>query len=311
MEHLLNTAHPFSAAISLCVSLLAAPLLPGIVQRVKAKFAGRRGQPVLQLYYDLFKLLGKGAVYSATTGFLFRASPVAGLASLALALGLTPLAGASTLTSLTGDFLWLAGLLALPRFLTITAALDTGSSFEGMGASREAHFSALSEPTLLLALASLGMLTHRHTLAGMYGELSANTWADSGPVVILTAGALLIALLVENARVPVDDPATHLELTMIHEAQILDHGGPDLALIEYTGALRLWIFCALIVNLLVPMAREDEVLAFAVFLAGQAAAAVFIGVLESTMARLRMRYVPRLILGGTSLALLALLLQLR
>jgi formate hydrogenlyase subunit 4 len=143
------------AVFQLCVALVLAPLLPGVVNRIKAVFAGRRGTPLLQTWYDIAKLLGKGAVYSRTTSWVFRAGPVVGLAGAAAALCLIPWAGGSTLFSFDGDLVLFAGLLALTRFVTIVAGLDTGSAFEGMGASREVQFGALAEPALLLGLTVL------------------------------------------------------------------------------------------------------------------------------------------------------------
>jgi formate hydrogenlyase subunit 4 len=219
-------------------SLALSPLLLGIINRTKAFFAGRQGQPLLQTYYDLAKLLRKGAVYSRTTSWVFRAGPVFGLASALTALAVLPLGGVPAPVHFSCDFIFMAYLLGVMRFFTVAAALDTGSAFEGMGASREVQFSVLAEPALLLSLAamshvsaastpirSLGNLEHL-SLSGMYSGLSLSTWMQAGTALLLIAGALLVVLLAECSRIPVDDPQTHLELTMIHEVMVLDHGGP-------------------------------------------------------------------------------------
>ena len=234
--------------------MLLAPLMPGVINRVKAWFAGRRGPPLLQAYYDLWKLLHKGAVYSKTTTWVFVAGPIVGLACVATALLIVPLGGVPGLLAFSGDFLLAAYLLGLMRFFTILAALDTGSSFEGMGASREAFYSALAEPALLLGLAAMATQSHSLSLSAMYAAVTWNAMTSfAGPALLLVATALLIVFLAENARIPIDDPNTHLELTMIHEVMVLDHGGPDLAMIQYGAMLKLWVLGTLLVGILVPV----------------------------------------------------------
>jgi formate hydrogenlyase subunit 4 len=290
--------------------LLAAPLLFGVINRTKAFFAGRRGQPLLQPYCDLGKLLHKGATYSGTTTWIFRAGPIVGLAATVTALAVTPMGGVPAPLGFSGDLILWAYLLCLVRFFTVIAALDTGSSFEGMGASREVLFSALAEPALLLGLVALARQTHRLSLSQVIGSVSARTWMSEGPALALVAIALGIVLLAENARIPVDDPTTHLELTMIHEVMVLDHSGPDLAFIQYAAALKLWIFGALFVGLTVPLRSGRWLLDGAGFLAGMLALAVLVGIVESSMARLRLLRVPKLLVGATALAVLALVLLL-
>jgi formate hydrogenlyase subunit 4 len=297
--------------LPMAAALCLAPLLLGIINRTKAVFAGRRGQPILQAYRDLGKLLGKGAVYSRTTTWLFRAGPLVGLAAILVALTLVPMGGVRALLRFPGDVLLFAYLLGLGRFFTVVAALDTGSSFEGMGASREVLFAALAEPALLLGLAAVALETHSGSLSGMLGAVTARTWQAQGPALGLVAVALLIVLLTENSRIPVDDPTTHLELTMIHEVMVLDHGGVDLACILYGSALKLWALAALLVGLAVPVRSGDPLRDALAFLGGMAALGVLIGVVESSMARLRLARVPKLLVGATALAVLAVVLVLR
>ncbi len=295
------------ALLATLAPLALAPLLPGVVERTKALFAGRQGPPLLQLYFDLAKLLRKGAVYSTTTTWLFRAGPTVSLACVLAALALVPAAGRFALVSFPGDFVLLAYLLALGRFATVVAALDTGSSFEGMGASREVQFAALSEPVLLLGLL---------TLARQAGSLSLAAMLRVGspllPEVLLVAAALAIVLLSENARVPFDDPNTHLELTMIHEVMVLDHGGPDLAFVLYGSALKLWLWCALLVGVLLPAALATSAVSAAVaVVAGVLLVAVGIGVVESILARARLVRVPQLLATALVLAAVAFILGVR
>jgi formate hydrogenlyase subunit 4 len=293
------------AALHLLLALVLSPLLLGVINRTKALFAGRTGQPLLQLYYDLVKLLKKGVVYSRTTTWVFRAGPIVGLSATLAACALVPLGGRPSLLSFPGDFLVLAYLLGLARFFTILAALDTGSSFEGMGASREAAFSALAEPALLLALAAVALRSGHLSLSGMLA--SPLGWDHLAPALWLIAAAVFIILLAENARIPVDDPATHLELTMIHEVMVLDHSGPDLAFIFYGAALKLWVLGAIWVGIVTPVGQTSPGTGTALALAVMLGLAVFIGVVESMMARLRLSRIPPLLVGAGVCALLAIL----
>lgn len=301
----MNTA----SFIPLLLALGLSPLLPGVINRTKAFFAGRRGPPLLQMYFDLWKLLQKGAVYSRTTTWIFRAGPIIGLAATLTAAMLMPLGNVSALIAFPADFLLFAGLLGMARFFMVVAALDTGSSFEGMGASREVFFSALAEPALLVALATLARQADRLSLSTILGPLSGAHGLQAGPVLMLVVIALMIVLLAENARIPVDDPNTHLELTMIHEVMVLDHGGPDFAFILYSGALKLWLFAALIVGMMLP-ATGNPWLSLLLAVGGTLVVAVVVGVIESVMARLRLVIVPQLLVGAGALAAVAFLLSL-
>jgi len=202
-------------------------------------------------------------------------------------------------------------VLSLGRFFTVLAALDTGSAFEGMGASREVFFAALAEPALFLALAALAILSRNLSLSGILSGLQPGLWMEKGPALALVVGALFVVLLAENARIPVDDPNTHLELTMIHEGMVLDHCGVDLAFIQYSAGLKLWALSAIIVSLVLPVRAGSPALDSAAFLAGMAGLSVAVGTVESCMARLRLLRVPALLLGACALAALALVLVLR
>ncbi len=276
-----------------------APLMLGVINRTKAAFAGRNGAPLLQPYYDLWKLLQKGAVYSSTTTWLFRAGPVIGLAAVSTAMLLVPTGKSASLISFPGDLMAFAGLLGLMRFVTVVAALDTGSSFEGMGASREVMLSAIAEPALFLGLAVLAMVSDSLSLTGMLDTGFSSSWGGAtGPALALVAAALFLVLLAENSRIPVDDPNTHLELTMVHEVMVLDHSGPDFAFILYAAALKLWLFATLLVGILLPVHTGNAVADGAVYVIGMAIVAVAVGVVESSVARLRMVQAPHLLVGA-------------
>lgn len=300
-----------SAALGPLMLALLAPLVPGVANRVKSVLTGRRGAPVFQLYADLARLWRKGVVYSDPTTVLFRLAPIALLATTLLATGLLPLDGRAAPLGFPGDLVALAGLLALGRFLLVLAAMDTGSSFEGMGASREVTIAAFGEPALYLCFTVLAVSTGELRLETMLGAPLGSAWGRAAPSLLLALAGLFVLLLAENARVPVDDPLTHLELTMIHEVMALDHSGPDLALILYAAALKLSLFAALLVAVLLPRAGLAPGVALLVLAAGLLLVGIAVGVVESVMARLRMQRIPHLLVAALALVGFGLVLLIR
>lgn len=300
-----------ASVIHVILALVISPLLLGIINRTKAKFAGRKGQPLLQPYYDLIKLLKKGSVYSTTSTWVFRLGPVAGLGAIIISIMIIPSGGIGGMLSFSGDFIMMAYVLGLARFVTVIAAMDTGSAFEGMGASREMQFAVIAEVVLILGLAVLAIGTGEISLSGIYSGLWANNSSPLGPAAFLVAFAFLIVLLTENARIPVDDPNTHLELTMIHEVMVLDHGGVDLAFIQYGASLKLWLFSALLVGIAVPIRTGSIFTDMTINIIGIFAATVLVGVIESCMARLRLLHVPQMLIVALSVTVAALLWMLR
>jgi len=299
-------------ALQLIILLLFAPLPLGVINKTKALFAGRVGPPLLQPYYDLGRLWRKGFVISRTTTWVFLAGPVVGLVVPLLAAQLLPFGGLPAPVSFTGDLILFVYLFGLSRFFTAIAALDTGSSFEGMGAAREVTFSCLAEPTLLFALLVLARNADSLSLASLLGPQLANQWlAGTGASLGLIGVCLFVVVLVENSRIPFDDPNTHLELTMIHEVMVLDHSGPALGMILYGASLKLMVMSALLVRLVLPLQTGSVLLDLLVFLSGLLALAVLIGMVESTMARLRLPRVPQVLVGTMLLSIFALVLVLR
>ncbi len=294
--------------IPLILAALLAPLMQAVIARTKSVVAGRVGQPLLQPYRDLWKLVRKGAVYSRTTSWIFRMGPTVGLASIILAVALIPFGGFPALSPFSGDFVLVAYLMALSRFFTVAAALDTGSSFEGMGASREVTFSAFAEPAFFLVLTALVRQTGHLSLTHVLSAISTHTWMHAAPILSLTLATLSIVFLAENARIPIDDPTTHLELTMIHEVMVLDHSGPDLAMIDYGAALKMWLLGAIIISVAVPWHSGNPWIDTGAGLIGMLAVAIATGVIESSMARVRLLRVPQLLLGAIVLSALALAL---
>jgi len=291
--------------------LLMPPLLLGVIGKTKAAFAGRVGAPYLQPYHDLFKLLRKGSVFSETTTWVFRTGPVITLSATLVAASLVPLGNHQAPVSFSGDMILFAYLFGVARFFTTIAALDTGSSFEGMGAAREVTFSCLAEPTLFFALITLARMSKSLSLTPMLANATAATWITAGAAMLLLVGALFITLLAENCRIPFDDPNTHLELTMVHEVMVLDHSGPAFGYILYGASMKLFVLGAIFVDLSMPIETGHTFADWGIFITCMLLLAVVIGVVESVMARLRLVRIPQLLVAATILSAFAMLLTLR
>jgi len=285
--------------LHLVLLLILPPLLLGVINKTKAFFAGRVGAPLLQPYYDIIKLLKKGMVVSSSTTWIFRAGPLVALTASVTAGLLIPLGNVPAIITFAGDFILFAYLFALARFFTTSAALDTGSPFEGMGSAREVTFAVLTEPALFFAFLVLARLSNSISLGGMLsiGVTPMYAVGNAAPLVLIVLG-LLIVLLAENCRLPVDDPTTHLELTMIHEAMILDHSGPLLGLIEYGSAIKLFVLESLVLNLVMPLQPMPLWLGCLMWTAETIALSMAIGFIESVTARLRMPRVPTLLIAA-------------
>jgi formate hydrogenlyase subunit 4 len=292
--------------LHIALLLIVPPLMLGVINRTKSIFAGRVGPPILQPYFDVIRLLRKGAVYSRTTTWVFYFGPMVSLAAALCAGMLIPMVSATSPLGFTGDIILFAYLLGLGRFFTMAAALDTGSAFEGMGASREAAFSAFVEPALFMTLAIICIKANSVAFGGVFGNLPWSSWGFGHPIYIAVAVVLFIIILTENSRIPVDDPNTHLELTMIHEVMVLDHSGPDFAYIMYGAAVKLFVMGSLLLHILIPIPAAGGFVGAAMLLGGEIVLAVLIGVVESVMARLRLPMVPQFIMGASVLALLGL-----
>jgi formate hydrogenlyase subunit 4 len=284
--------------IHLVILLALPPLLLGVIGKTKAVFAGRRGPPLLQAYRDIAKLLRKALVISETTSWIFQAAPAVTLVAVFLAGLLVPFGPSPAPLAFSGDMILFAYLFGLSRFFTTAAALDTGSAFEGMGSAREATFACLTEPALFLVFIALAKETGSLSLTKMLRSGSLLFDAAAAPPLVLVCIGLFIVLLSENSRIPVDDPCTHLELTMIHEAMILDHSGPLLGLIEYSASMKLLVLESVLVTLALPFGSGVAAIDSCIFVAETLVLAMAIGVVESVMARLRMRRVPYLLTGA-------------
>jgi len=298
----------FFSFLGIAAALAGAPLLPGIINKVKAFYAGRKGPSVFQQYYDIAKLMQKECVYSRTTGVLFRVAPTISLLCCLMALLLLPVASQVAFLGFYGDPVLFLYLFGLGRMFTVLGAMDTGSSFEGMGASRECQFALLTEGVFLAIFGAMVMMSRDFSLAGALHSMKWSSNSVSCAAAILLMIALFIVILMENCRVPMDDPDTHLELTMIHEAMILDNSGPDLAIIFYGASLKLWVLLLFEVMLLMPSLPAP--LAFTVEIAGVLLGAVVVGVVESVTARYRFKKVPQILGGALAIAVVAIALLL-
>ena len=282
--------------LQVLTALLLPPLLPGLINKVKARAAGRTGPPVTQLYHDLLKLSRKETLLSSATTWIFLLGPVASVAVGLVAALLVPFGHSPAPVHFEGDLILFAYLFGLSRFAGVLSALDTGSSFEGMGAAREVAFAALAEPTLFLGFAALARATGSLSLSGLLGTGGISLSRVTGPLVLVLTGWLIV-FLAENARIPVDDPDTHLELTMIHEVMILDHSGRPLALAQYGASLKLLVLGALILGPVLPRTGHP-VSDWLVFYGGMGGLCVAVGLVESSTARFRLAKVSQLLVAG-------------
>lgn len=296
--------------ISLGLSLLLAPLFPGIILKVKAFFVGKKGPPLLIRYYTLLKLIQKGSVYSTSTTFVFKLGPVISFAGALMVLLFFPVAMVRPLLFFHGDVIFLFYVIGIARFFTIAAALDTASPFEGMGAAREAFFGTLAEASIFAILILFYRMNGALSFTEYFcGPTPISLTGNAGALLLLVIVSLFMILLTENSRVPVDDPATHLELTMIHEVMILDHSGPDLALIELGAYYKLFFYSSFITLLICPLNPAFGLLNLPIFFSVLTLVYVAVGVVESAMARFKMNLVPKFILTSCTLVFFAAILS--
>jgi len=277
-------------------------LLVGVINRTKSWWAARKGPRILQFAYDLRRLLGKRPVESTTATVLFRAGAWIVLVAGMLAAGMAPMLGRFAPIQFSHDFIVVAYTLGLARIALMISAMDVGSSFEGMGTAREAAFSTYAEPALFLLIGTASAATGMTSFADLIGHLHSTPYYALivAPLVL----CLLILLQVEAARVPVDDPLTHLELTMIHEVMVLDHSGPELAAMQFAAAMKMTLYAGLIAALLNPFSPlVSPVAAVIASLGLMLAVAGVVGCIESLTARLPMRWVTHYLLIASAAAL--------
>ena len=299
------TSDPLSWLV-FALFLGGAPLLTGIVNKLKARLSGRFGATIFQPYFELWRLAHKETVYSTHAAFISRLAPVIVWCTVAFAALLLPL-GRPAVLSFSGDIIVFAYLLALGRFFQILAALDVAGSFEGMGASREARFAVFAEPIFFFTIGSLALVTRHYSFETILAGIS---WSNPLFLVFISVGllSLFFLMMAECSRMPVDDPNTHLELTMIHEVMILDASGLDLMLYQYAAALKMLLYFTLAALLLNPFGVLGPVFGLLVFSATLLAMAAGLAFTETLMARFRLVLVPQFLLFATAIGVLNMLI---
>lgn len=287
--------------ISFILTILASFFFTGIIIRTKSITSGRKGPGIFQPMKDIIRLFRKGAVYSKTTSFIFQLAPSIYFASIVMAITVIPFGQYKGIISFEGDFVFFAYVLGTGKFFSIISALDTGSSFGGMGASREALFSMFAEPAFFILMGSFSLLTGHTSFQQIFASLHFGSYISYILGALATFVLVMIAV-VENSRMPIDDPNTHLELTMVHEVMILDNSGFDLGMISYATNLKFAIYGALIANLF--MGSFPLYLSMPIFFGIQIIFAIAVGLLESFTARFRMNHNAQYILALSSVSLL-------
>jgi formate hydrogenlyase subunit 4 len=287
--------------LSITLILLTSIFFTGIILRTKSITSGRKGPGIMQPVKDVIRLFRKGAIYSETTSIIFRLAPVIYFSTVLMACMVIPFGTYKGIVSFDGDFIFFAYILALGKFFSIISAMDTGSSFEGMGASREALYSMFAEPAFFILIGSFALLTGNTSFYAIFSSLhlgSSITYTLGG----MAAFVLIMIAMIENSRMPVDDPKTHLELTMVHEVMILDNSGFDLGLILTTGYLKFAMYGAIIADFFIGALSLSW--ALPLFLLIQVLFAVIIGLIESFMSRFRMSHNAQYILALSSVSFL-------
>ena len=301
------------AGLQLVLLLLIAPLLSGIIKTMKARLQTRRGPGVFQSYLDILKLFRKGMVIPETASWIFSATPYIVFVTCALVGLMIPMTTTDAPLSFFGGVLAVVYLLALGRFFLALGGLDAGSSFGGLGSSREMTISAIAEPAMMLAIFTVALAASSTNLSEMAKVAVSQSWKFLAPSQMLAFAALFIVLIAETGRIPVDNPATHLELTMIHEAMILEYSGPYLALIEYGAALKQLVLMSLVVNTFFPFGLSSDwtlqglSLGLLFYLTKMLLLAGLIVLIETTNAKLRLFRVPELLMVSFIFGALALI----
>lgn len=299
------------AVVQTALAVGLAPALVGGIRLMKARMQGRRGAPLWQPYFELQKLFGKEAVVSHTASWIFTMTPFVVFGTSVAVASVVPLIVAAPTPLVSADLFAAVYLLLLGTFCLALAGLDTGSPFGGMGASREMTVAALTEPTVALSITALALNARSTGLADIVARTIAEPSTALGPGHLLAFAALFIVTLAETGRLPVDNPSTHLELTMIHEAMVLEYSGPYLALIEWGSAVKLLVFLSLAANLFMPwgialsLSPGALILGIASLTVKLAVLAAAIAILETRVAKLRLFRVPELLSASFALALLA------
>lgn len=290
--------------LNLIILLFVPFIMIGIVKKTKTFWAGKHGPSIFQPLYDFIKLIKKDFVISNTTSFVFRIAPIISIVTVLFAALFVPLATGQALLNIPAGLVVFAYILGLGKFMVLISAMDTGSSFEGMGASREACFTTIVEPAFFIVMASIMALSGNYTFDALSNIINA-TGSYGVLIVVFASLVLFIMVLVEGSRVPVDDPETHLELTMIHEVMVLDNSASDLALLSWANAIKMMLISSLIAKMIIPN-NIETCIGVILYLSIMFIISILIGTVESSMARIRMTHVFEFVFIMSSLALVVL-----
>jgi len=287
--------------INLIILLIIPFLMVGVINKTKAFWAGRKGASILQPMFDFVRLIKKDFVISNTTSIVFKVTPIISIVTVVFASLFVPMAFGKALINIPAGFIIFAYTLGLGKFFALISAMDTGSSFEGMGASREASFTTIVEPAFFTIIASIMALTGNFTFESL-SKILGNAQSYGILIMIFAVVALFLMILIEGSRVPVDDPTTHLELTMIHEVMILDNSGSDLALITWANSIKMLLISSLIANIIIPQ-NINNIAFIGLYILIILLIALLIGTIESSIARIRMSHVFEFVFVMSSLSL--------
>jgi formate hydrogenlyase subunit 4 len=293
--------------ISLLIILALSPMFVGLVNKQKAILTGRIGAPFLQPYYDLKKLLHKETINADTSSFISRISPVINLVSVLLAAAMLPVGFAKPLISFNGDIILFAYILGFARFFQIMAAMDIGSSFEGMGGSREATFAVFAEPIFFFTLGSIAFISNNTSVYEIFHSIRLDNLSFIVFIIVCSISVFILAIT-ECSRMPVDDPNTHLELTMIHEVMILDNSGLDLFLYQYTSYIKLFIYAILESSFFYPFSEQNFTLGIIIFVVIVLALSVVLSIVETFTSRFKLKNIPQYLLFALAIGILNLLI---
>lgn len=293
--------------ISILVILALAPMFAGLVNKLKAVFTGRIGAPVLQPYYDLKRLFRKETIYAKSSSFISIISPTINLVSVVIAAAMLPIGFARPIISFEGDIILFAYVLGLARFFQILAAMDIGSSFEGMGAAREAAFAVFAEPIFFFTIGSIAFISGVTSIYDIYHSIRLDNVSYIVFIIVCSISVFILAIT-ECSRMPVDDPNTHLELTMIHEVMILDNSGIDLFLYQYSSYIKLFIYSILETSFFYPFGVKSFSVGAIIFVVVIAALSIALAIAETITSRFKMKNIPQYLLFATAIGILNLLI---
>lgn len=292
---------------SIIIIIGLAPLFSGFINKQKAILTGRIGAPILQPYYELLKLFKKETICASGSSFISRISPILNFITVIISASMLPIGFWKPLISFSGDIILFAYMLGLARFFQILAAMDIGSSFEGMGASREATFALFAEPIFFFTIGSVAFISGLTSIYDIYHSIRLDNISYVVFIVICSISAFLLAVT-ECSRMPVDDPNTHLELTMIHEVMILDNSGFDLFLYQYSGYIKLFIYGILEISFFYPFSAHSHFAGLIIFISGSFILTLSLAIVETITSRFKMKNIPQYLLFATAIGILNLLI---